>query len=141
MGARGPLRSPTSVRGLLELQRERKAARAGSPPTLRTVAVKVPMPPWLPEQTHQTWRRILAGLRAARVPLESIDADAIGFYVVCIDGIGEAGKKSDFKSVARFERDAIVWANQIGASPAARARMGIRPAKPRVYDPWDELAR
>ena len=115
MGSRGPLRNPLSIRG----QRENRRARRELTPEVKPVAVT--MPGWLPEASRGTWERVLSGLRKASVPLQSIDGDAVGFYVACIDGMAEAMKKPDAALMARFERDAIQWANQIGASPAARA--------------------
>ncbi len=134
MGSRGPLRSPHSVRGERERRQQRKQQRQTAP------AKVLRMPSWLPETARETWRRVLMGLREAQVPLERIDAETVGFYVLCIDGAEEAAKRGDPKMLARFSRDAITWANQIGATPAARARMGIKPEV--AYDannPWAKL--
>ncbi len=99
------------------------------------------MPAWLPETSRATWVRVVADLREANVPLEKIDAAAIALYVSCLDATAEALKKSDFKSLARFERDAIAWANQIGATPAARARMGVKPEAHKPDSPWAKFSQ
>lgn len=122
MGARGPLRRPDSIRG----QRE----RCKEAPTVEQKGIAKPA--WLADSHQDTWNRVLEGLQAAGVPLEAIDAEAVSFYVVCIDGARDAAAKDDLKLVARFSRDAIAWGNLIGATPAARARMGIKPAAPPV---------
>lgn len=116
MGSRGPLRNPFSVRGQME--------RHQSHP--QPAGVRPKMPPWLAEGSAATWRRVVRGLADAGVPLQRIDAEAIAFYVACIDGAADAGKKSNGRLLARLSRDAIAWSSLIGATPAARARMGIK---------------
>ena len=82
-------------------------------------------PEWLPATAAKTWRRVVDGLHQAGVDLQAIDAEAIGFFVTCIDGARDAAAASDQKLVARFSRDALAWAALIGATPAARRRMGL----------------
>jgi len=95
------------------------------------------MPGWLPETASGTWGRIVDGLQKAGVSLEAIDAEAVAFYVLCVDGAREATERNDSKMVARFCRDAIAWGNLIGASPAARLRMAIPAQKATAEDdPW-----
>jgi len=138
-GSRGPLTNPLSIRGEREQQRERQR-KWRDPKSAATVKqARLSMPAWLPEASRATWRRVVAGLRSAGVPLQTIDAEAVAFYVQCIDGAAEAIKQKDPRLAARFERDGIAWSTQIGASPAARARMGIKP--PRETDPDDPWAR
>ncbi|HWQ96460.1 MAG TPA: hypothetical protein VN538_00005 [Clostridia bacterium] len=72
--------------------------------------------------------------------MQRIDGHAIAFYVACIDGARDATRNDDAKLVARFSRDAIAWGNQIGATPAARARLGIKPPhEPDEANPWDQF--
>ena len=131
MGSRGPLRKPTSVRG----QREKRRTKATTSPVARPEPLTAPT--WLPEAAGPTWRRVVAELRASGVSLERIDAEAIGFYVLCIEGARDAAGRNDSKLVARFSRDALQWAGQIGATPASRLRMNIKPAAPvEPDDPW-----
>jgi len=99
-------------------------------------------PSWMPRTAAATWRRIVAGLHKAGVRLEQIDSEAVAFYTLCVDGASAAAAKDDAKLTARFARDALQWANVIGASPSSRARLGI-PKNAEEHDPWGnrELAR
>ncbi len=130
MGSRGPLRNPNSQRG----QRERRKGKRASAPRGATPE----QPAWLPAEAEGTWDAVLCDLQAAGVPLQRIDGHAIAFYCTCIEGARKAAQDDDPKLVARFSRDAIAWGNLIGATPAARARMGIRPEQPEPIDPLAE---
>lgn len=98
------------------------------------------MPPWVPATSESTWRRVVAGLGEAGVHLEQIDAEAVAFYALCVDGARDAAIAKDARLVARFCRDAIAWGNLIGAQPAARARLGLKPpTQLDADDPWASL--
>ena len=117
MGARGPLRDAHSVRGERERRREREQPEPAEPAKQEQLKI----PAWLPAANRATWRRVVAGLREANVPLERIDAEAIALYVACIDMAAAAAKVGDTKLLARAERDALQWAAVLGATPAARS--------------------
>lgn len=116
MGSRGPLRVSTSVRG----QKERSERAAFT--TVGTLKA----PAWLPKASRATWRRVVFGLTEAHVPLEKIDGEAIAFFCITIDSARDAAAKGDAKLLARLGRDLIAWSNLIGATPAARARIGVK---------------
>lgn len=148
MGSRGPLRNPSSIRGL----KEAKATRPVPVPVESSAADSGPiLPDWLPEACKPFCLRIATDLAAAKVPLERADSDAIGMYALALyecqraaafaeAAETDAGKQDFLGKVARFARDAQSWANQIGATPASRARMNIKPVPPKpLGDEWDEL--
>lgn len=144
MGNRGPLTMPGSRRGERAARRERKT---GTP----KFAGVTPQPPdWLPAAVLPIWERVIADLQDAGVPLERVDGQAIGFYCNCIHQTAQAVLAGDTKLSARLSRDAITWSGLIGASPAARARLGVKPTtipRPNKWakfaatedDEWDQL--
>lgn len=141
-GSRGPLTRATSIRGERERQREKQRAWKEPKSATAKKGARLQMPAWIPEASRATWRRVVAGLHAANVGLEKIDGEAIGLYAACLDGAAQALKAGDTKSLTRFERDAIAWAGQIGATPAARARMGVKPQKAADPDnPWAQFSK
>ena len=96
------------------------------------------MPAWLPAAAAPIWREVIRDLCAARVPLQAIDGHAIAMYVGLLAAAKDAAASKDAKLLARLSRDAIAWANQLGATPAARARLGLKPpAEAAPSDPWD----
>lgn len=132
MGSRGPLRQPFSRRGM----KERKAKNTSGQMATSDSATPE-RPAWLPKTAEAQWDAVLCDLQAAGVPLQRVDAHAIGFYVACVEGAREALAQGDQKTLARISRDAIAWGNLIGATPASRARLNIKPPEPRdENDPW-----
>ena len=141
MGQRGPLRVPTSVRGERE-RRKRAVTRTEKPATCPA------MPDWLPKPARPQWAQTVADLEAAGVVLEAADSQAIAMYVLSVHEAqiaanlaDQAGSDRDrlayLAKAARFGRDALQWGQQIGATPAARARMNVKPPKPSDDDnPW-----
>ena len=75
MGSRGPLTSPDSVRG----QREPRAEAGGPAPTAAT-ATPV-RPDWLTAEADEMWDQVVSGLKAAGVPLQQIDSQAVGMFI------------------------------------------------------------
>lgn len=130
-GTRGPLTAVTSRRGERERRNESKA---GEP-----VITMPERPDWLPTGAIGTWDAVIADLEAARVPLEHIDQSAIGMFVACVHGTSEAIAAGDLKLAARLNRDCLQWANAVGASPQARARLGIKPQQAARPSKWDRL--
>lgn len=121
MGSRGPIRLATSTRGARQARLERKAP-------VPIVEKEIPdRPDWIPPAAIPIWEATIADLQRTDVPLERIDGSAIAFYVLCIHGAREALAADDSRMLARMGRDALQWANAIGATQAARSRMGIKP--------------
>jgi phage terminase small subunit len=108
---------------------------------LTPTGAAIERPAWLPADAVEIWNGVLEDLEDAGMSLERIDAHAIAFYASCIQGIKTATAAGDSKLVARFSRDAIAWGNQIGATPAARARLGLRSPDKKATDAdqWAEL--
>ena len=135
MGVRGPLRLPTSIRG----QKEERLARRK--PLAYPATATPRKPEWLPDAAKPSWKGVIRDLNAASVPLQRIDGQAIGMYVLTILEVQKATDAGDTKLAARLGRDALQWAAAIGATPASRARLGIKPSKPEVLDDdvWNSL--
>ena len=134
MGSRGPIRTPSSIRG----QREAKKARQH--PTVTPAGPTLERPDWLPAEAEATWNAVLADLQAAGVVLERVDAHSVGMYCLTVLEAAKAAAKGNLTMAARFGKDGIQWGNQIGATPAARMRLGIKPPRPAIEeDPWAKL--
>ena len=130
-GSRGPLTLATSRRGERERRQQKNAGE---------VIVRIPeKPDWLPLAATTIWDTIIADLEDARVPLERIDGHAIAFYVLCVYQTAEAVLAGNTKLSARLNRDAIAWSGLIGATPASRARLGIKPILLAKGNKWSQL--
>jgi phage terminase small subunit len=123
---------PTSIRGQREQRGEQRA---------QTPSVTPRKPDWLPGTADAIWKSVIRDLKAASVPMgQRIDCHAIGMYALTILEAHKATEQGDTKLAARLGRDALQWAGQIGATPASRARLGIKPPKPEdPDDPWARL--
>lgn len=133
MGQRGPLTRATSVRG------QRAATKPKRLEGTLTSACTPAMPSWLPEDTHETWDAVISDLEAATVPLQRIDGHCIALFVITVIETKKAANKGDAKLAARLGRDALQWANCIGATPASRARLNIAVRQPVADDPWEQF--
>jgi phage terminase small subunit len=125
------LRRPTSIRGEREKRRAKAARIAQDAP--RAIAA----PEWLAESARPVWAAVLHDLQEAGVPLEQIDAHAVGMYTLCIEGARSATTAGDARLAARYTRDGIAWSREIGGTPASRARLNLKPAAKIVADPWE----
>jgi hypothetical protein len=137
MGSRGPIRGPQSIRSERE---RRKRARLGiqdEPQQLEQLA----MPEWLPKNLEGEWDRTVQDLRCAGVPLAAIDSQAVGHFVLVGAEAVKAAASGDARTAARLGRDALTWASQIGATPASRVRMNIKPPKPAADNEWADFDR
>ena len=126
MGSRGPLRQPDSRRGAAEM------------PGFRTDAPELPDPPvWLNAKSRVLFESLVEDLAAARVPIKRVDAHAIGQAAQCIEQAQHWARKQKrakttaaiadcAKLAARYQRDVMQWLAVICATPAARARIGLR---------------
>ena len=94
-------------------------------------------PAWINEATKKEFNNLVVGLIAAQVPLKAVDAQAVAMAASCIANVAvwtaneetaqTLKEKSECsKLVARYQRDSQKWLDIICATPAARARIGIR---------------
>lgn len=99
------------------------------------------MPEWIPAEAKGIWDTVLKDLVKAGVPLMRVDNHAVGMYCATIHEAQKAAGKGDTKLAARLGRDVLQWAAAIGATPASRARLGIKPPAngPDADDPWARL--
>jgi len=135
MGARGPIAAFGSVRS--ERARKRKGkVSSGATPQGSTPE----RPAWLPADAAAVWDAVVCDLQAAGVPLQRIDGHSVGMFVLTVLETQKAAALGSTKMAARFGRDLIQWANAIGATPAARLRMGIRKEQEWAGNPWRMLA-
>ena len=100
-------------------------------------------PGWLPASVDQIWSDIVRDLAEANVPLQQIDAHAIGMYCLVILEAVKAAERGDARAAARLGRDGLQWAGILGASPAGRARLNIKPplVKDADWERWEKLRR
>ncbi len=134
--SRGPLRSPTSIRGERQQKQERRGKKKPEQASVRPV-----MPEWMPEDARAMWDVVVSDLEGATVPLQRIDAHSIAMFILTMIETKKAAVNGDAKLAARLGRDALQWAGHIGATPASRARLNINPPKVVEDDPWAELDR
>lgn len=101
-------------------------------------------PEWLSAEAKGTWQSLLDGLLAAEIPIRAIDTYAIAMAANCLTAVavwtargaspdlGTEAQMNVSRMVQRFQADAEGWLDKIGATPAARMRMGIKgPSKPK----------
>jgi phage terminase small subunit len=131
MGSRGPIARPGGRRA----ERRKKA-----PPRPPGAPQALEPPEWLPGDLRDRWDRTVGDLQRAGVRLEAVDAQAVGHFVLVAAEAVKAAAAGDTRTAARLGRDALQWANQIGATPAARMRMNLEPPEPAEPDLWDLLA-
>ena len=145
MGSRGPIGSVVGIRALKEARQTRKRPKA-KPQEGKTIV----MPPWLSPENEPFWARIVPELVAAGVALEQVDSDACGMYCLSLRLSAEAAVDAQtttdpalrVRFMAKsggFASDALKWGASLGATPAARARLGIKNVPPEPDDPWREF--
>lgn len=131
MASKGPIRNVDSVRSLKE------GGFISDKPE------QVTPPKWLDKRGRNEFRILIQDLTAAQVPIKQADSQIIACCAKCLASISEWSKKESdptlsFKEqlqanqqVARHQRDAITYMNELGMSPMSRVRLGLRQsAKP-----------
>lgn len=125
MGTRGLQRQPGSVRA------EREGGIALDAPEPITV------PRWLTPNSKKEFKRLVADLTSANVPIKQADSQLIGITASILAGVIEWTAKEQeadnlkdqlacAKQVAHYQRDVQKWLDMCGASPASRARLGLK---------------
>jgi hypothetical protein len=125
MGTRGIQRQPGSVRA------EREGGVVHDAPETLIV------PKWLTRNSKVEFKRLVAELTSAKVPIKQIDSHVIGITASILAGVIEwtakASKADNLKDqlacakqVAHYQRDSQKWLEMIGATPASRARLGLK---------------
>jgi hypothetical protein len=109
---------------------------------------------WLSRGAKAIFYELVDDLSAAGVAVAKADGHAIGMAALCLASAGDAAREMQKarrlerkepvkklaakhqraaqaagRALARFERDSQTWLVAIAATPAARARLGIRPTK------------
>jgi hypothetical protein len=109
---------------------------------------------WLSRAAKAIFLELVDDLTAAGVAIAKADGHAIGMAAVCLAGVADAAREMQKarrlerkqptqklaakyqraaqaagRTLARLERDSQTWLVAIAATPAARARLGIRPTK------------
>jgi phage terminase small subunit len=134
MGQRGPIASFGSVRS------ERARKRKGKMSSGATPKGSTPeRPAWLPADAEAVWDAVVCDLQASGVPLAPIDGHSIALFALTILEVQKAAALGSTKTIARLGRDLIALGNLLGATPASRARMGIRTEPERPENPWRAL--
>jgi phage terminase small subunit len=127
MGTRGLQRQPGSVR----------AEREGGVVLDAPEAIIVPR--WLTPNSKKEFKRLVADLTSANVPIKQADSHAIATAASILAGVIEWTAKEHkaetlkdqlacAKRVASYQRDSQKWLEMIGATPASRARLGLKAA-------------
>jgi phage terminase small subunit len=158
MGQRGPIRDPTSVRGEREARHEAQLASvvgidaikhdtAGHIVTAKPSDGELICPGWLSPAAEDVWHTLVADTTTAGVVLRRADAHAVAMAAYSLGAIEELAIEGELvlassseaaaKAKAKYtimqrtqihQRNCEKWLDKIGATPVARARMGIRQA-------------
>ncbi len=139
MGLRGPLRDPESRRGKQEARKGQVLAMVQGAP----VAVASPAAPVcdsnLPARVQEIYGNLMAWAIEAKTRVKQIDSVAFtqaarGLYAIeRAESVMEDPRTSGstmleaMKMMQTADRSIQNWFKEIGASPAARARMGQKP--------------
>jgi len=139
MGLRGPIQNPHSIRG--ERAQRGGAAKVASP------SAGPSSPAWLSGEALAIWKTTLRDLLAAGMVLQKVDGEALASYCDMVAQARElsalAGGESNPTAKLKYLRlakslrkDALLFADRLGLSPASRLRLGIKPEPPPT--PMDE---
>ena len=138
------MRDPNSVRGRREAERAARLANLSpidvgkAPQLVHSEGVALVCPEGLPESVAAIWRSLVDDLIAAKVPIKSVDSHAIVMAARCMDTVRQAEQMSgNSKLEAKLRLDAMRLGNQAGrdlqkwlemicATPASRARIGVK---------------
>lgn len=123
--SKGILRQPGSVRA------EREGGVHFDEPE------SVVAPEWLGPNQQSAFHTLVDELAQAKVPIKQIDVHAIANVAYTIASIAEWAQREQeataikdkiecSKQVTRFQRDCQKWLEVLCASPAARARIGMK---------------
>jgi hypothetical protein len=142
----GPLRNPNSRRGQAEIRKRQRLMQAEA--LARPDATPLPVPvgdlpacdPKLPRAVREKYANLVINLAAAKVPVKQVDADAITMAARCLAAVDMWGaieldgeqpveqRNSASRNRASAGKDLIQWLQLICATPAARARIGLKAA-------------
>ena len=97
----------------------------------------VQAPAWLSPNQAATFDTLCEELANARVPIKQLDAHSIANVAYSLASIAEWAQREQeaiaikdkiecSKQVTRFQRDCQKWLEVLCASPAARARIGMK---------------
>lgn len=116
----------------------RQAAEAGA----RRMSVNLRVPEWLGEEARKVWRSIVRKLDGIEL-LDNLDADMLAIYCDAMVHYRQASKvigmpdrdnpEEDVKAAQSWARIVSAYAEKLGLSPNARARL----AKKKVEKPVD----
>jgi P27 family predicted phage terminase small subunit len=131
MGLKGKLRQPGSVR----------AEREGG--TFIDAPEHIDAPKFLSKKAKAQFKKLVAELIGAGVPVKQLDCNAIAITAHTVVSCGEwlerealaeslADKLKCSKEITRYARDLQKWLDMIGATPAARLRLGLKREQPKT---------
>ena len=122
--------------------REEKAARKVSEELIKRKAKRgLYAPSWLSKGALQIWRRVTASVKDIEL-LDNMDTEILAMYC---DAVSEYRKLSqqklksndDIKAMQAYSRISISYADKLGLTPSARARL-VKKHADKVLDPFGE---
>lgn len=157
MGARGPLRSPSSRRGQAEIRKRQKLTAISSSengPSKTAAEIPPDLPvcdPKTPRRVQEIYRNLVIDLAGAKVPIKQIDSHAITMAARCLASIESAEeiagddtaqpetRLSAIRLVTQASKDLVQWLQLICATPGTRARIGLKTAPEKKAGPLAAL--
>jgi len=105
----------------------------------------------LPRRVREIYQNLVVDLLGAKVPIKQIDSHAITMAARCLASVeaaesiahnGEATadqRLGALRLAGQFGKDLVQWLQLICATPAARARIGLRPAPEKKMGPLAKI--
>jgi len=90
--------------------------------TTHTLSQSIDPPVWLTDAQAMIFRELFSDAVQARMNLSTIDTHSLAVTAVCLDQYART-------PTPRLARDLIALLREIGATPMARARLGVKPAE------------
>lgn len=139
-----PLKHSKNMRKHLT-KAERAARQAAESGLERDARVVLRAPKWLSKEARVIFRSTVRRLREYDL-LEAVDTDLLAMYADAVDryqqgvkGLTPESGPKEIQAVQAWSRMALAYADKLGFSQTARARLARRKAQEGPLDPMDAL--
>src|SRR3989304_323597 len=118
------------------LTRAERQSREGAERRLeRLTRVTIRAPKWLSVDARDVFERTKRGMRGLNL-LDNVDADLLALYS---DAIVHYKTEEDVRDKQAWSRVVLAYAEKLGISPSARARLAKRAAEKADWDEMEQL--